>query len=138
MRINFNAVQYSRNRIKEVLHQIERVLEQLTTKPGLLVRDTTLITSGIMEILPNPSSPLDDTWNGPIYSFLSKWAAEKPDAPLIVHNDTVYTYKEVEEQSNRLANYLRQAGIETGERVYQQHEDRKSVVLLVNDHLPTT
>lgn len=117
IRFSFNAVQYSRKQIQQILEQVELVTGQITGKPEQKVLETTLLTGSVTDILPNPNAELDDTWNGPIFTFLSKYAKEKPDAPLIVHNDQTYTYKEVDEHSNRLANFLRESGIQTGERV---------------------
>ena len=61
--------------------------------------------------------PLDPKWNGPIFSYLEKWAASHPDRLLIVHHDLKYTYAHVNACANRLANHLIAAGVQKGERV---------------------
>lgn len=51
------------------------------------------------------------------YRMVQAAAESHPERPLIVHKANVYTYKQVNDLSNRVANYLIANGIEKGERV---------------------
>ena len=51
-----------------------------------------------------------------IHDFLSFYAREQPAAPCVVLDERVLSYKQVQAQSNQLANALIEAGLEQGER----------------------
>ena len=54
---------------------------------------------------------------GPIYQKLSDRAAEHPERPLIYASNGVWTYKQIDDISNRLANHLVAKGIKPEDRV---------------------
>eukprot|EP00040_Diaphanoeca_grandis_P023592 m.128593 g.128593 ORF g.128593 m.128593 type:complete len:1288 (+) comp29345_c3_seq1:30-3893(+) len=117
LRLIFNSIQFNRTRIKQALEQTEFIIMQLIANKERLIKETATLTPAMNEVLPSPLSQLSDKWNGPIYTFLEQFAKSKPEAPLIIHKEITYTYKQVDELSNRVANYLRANGVETGERV---------------------
>jgi non-ribosomal peptide synthetase component F len=102
------------------------------------------LTTESFKVLPNPDEVLDDTWQGAPFvrsarrlwlwpgfglalivssactgcqSFLTKHATASPSRPLLVHGSTVYTYKHVEELSNRVAHFLLTHGVQREEPV---------------------
>lgn len=112
-----------------MLKQIEMVIATVTANGGSAVKDLPILTRQNLEVFPNPAAPLDDGWNGPIYSFLEKWAAESPERPLIIHKDATYTYSQVNDCANRLANHLIASGIQKGERV-AMYSHRSSAIVV--------
>jgi len=76
----------------------------------------TLLTSS-KKVLPDPEEPLDASFFGPIQSYLSRHAQDHPDRLAISTNHKQYSYKYVDETSNRIANYLIRDGIKKGDVV---------------------
>jgi len=52
-----------------------------------------------------------------IHHFLENSADRYPDKEAVVHGNNRYSYVEIENQSNRLANWLIDIGISKGDRV---------------------
>ena len=68
-------------------------------------------------VLPDPRVKLGDAWFGPGHTIISRRAEERPQAPAIVDDGGTWTYRELNLQSNRLANCLIAGGIEPGDVV---------------------
>ncbi|EDQ91705.1 uncharacterized protein MONBRDRAFT_22782, partial [Monosiga brevicollis MX1] len=117
LRLVYNSVLFARPRIQATLSQIESVALRIVKAPETTLQACSLATHRDTNVLPDPNKRLDDTWEGPAFSFLSKHATRTPERPLLVHGDVVYTYKQVDELSNRLAHYLVNNGIQKEERV---------------------
>lgn len=104
VRIVFNTILYARERIVEMLRQLESVLAQCTANPQMPVSQISvrilatlcfqrhlfahpslqLVTEVTRFLLPNPSEPLDATFFGSIQSIFSKHAEARPDRIAIV------------------------------------------------------
>ena len=52
-----------------------------------------------------------------IAGIIRKHGAERPGAPALIYRDRTYTYGEIDERSNRLANALAAEGVGEQERV---------------------
>ena len=50
--------------------------------------------------------PLDNSWYGPVHEVIAHFAQEQPDKPAVQDRDEIWTYKELNDRSNRLARYL--------------------------------
>jgi amino acid adenylation domain-containing protein len=55
--------------------------------------------------------------HAPFHTLFSQVAKKTPDAPVLIHRELVLTYKQLDEQSNRLARMLRNAGLQQGDFV---------------------
>jgi non-ribosomal peptide synthetase component F len=118
LRVVFNTMIYARERMGLMLRQLQSVLEQLCTKPELAVGHVSCVTDHGKAHLPDPAAPLDRTWEGAIFEKLSAQAAVHPDRVLIHEAGGVtWTYKQVDELSNRLANHLVGSGVKPEDRV---------------------
>lgn len=117
LRVLFNSALYDRARMSDMLIQMESVIAQMLANPAQTVKNTLTLTDSARVKLPNPSETLDDSWHGAIYEKLSERAREHPDRPLVVHNRGSYSYKQVNDLANRVANFLLKHGIEKEERV---------------------
>lgn len=117
LRLAYNSVLYSQQRIVDCLQQMQAVLKQFLDAPKTLVEDVSLMTESSALRLPNPAAPLDDSWNGAIFEHLSAKARADPNRTLIVQGVQTYTYKHVDDLSNRLANFLVSSGVCKEDRV---------------------
>src|SRR5215472_9135218 len=63
-------------------------------------------------ILPDPTEPLDKTWEGAIHTLFSKQAEHQHDRPAVVDCNETWTYRELDSRSNQLANHLMVRGIQ--------------------------
>ena len=123
IRVIYNTALYTREHMAEVLSQLELVIHQIAsslpaTGEGanndtkyLTVADTLITAKGSLAVIPDPTAPLDCTWHGSIQDVFSKNADAFPERVAIVQGKHKYTYREVDELSNRVANYLIGEGI---------------------------
>ncbi len=83
-----------------------------------------------------------------IPDWVERWAREQPDAPAILHEDQIVSYRELDEGANRYAAWARAAGLGKGDAVSLLMENRPdyimawlgiikngSVAALINTHL---
>lgn len=49
--------------------------------------------------------------------YLRRWAAERPDHPVIVFHDQLTTYAQLDQMSDRVAAFLASSGVQAGDRV---------------------
>lgn len=117
LRIVFNTMLYARGRMEDVLQQLELVIDQLCTDSSQKVSKVTVLTETSRAKLPDPTAPLDETWEGSIYSKLEERAKLHPDKVLIAQENETWSYQKINDLSNQLANYLVANGIKPEERV---------------------
>ena len=60
----FGSFRYARERITSFLKQLEMVIEQLCAKPDMEIGKVYLVTEEDKPNLPDPSTPLDTTFEG--------------------------------------------------------------------------
>jgi L-aminoadipate-semialdehyde dehydrogenase len=118
MRVKYNSTLFTKQKILDLLRQMQVVIQQVAASPTIKVEDLSLLTEYSREVCPNPMTKLDDTWRGSIQSFFAHHAETRPERLLAVSNHGSYNYGEVHALSNRLANYLlKVGGIQKEERV---------------------
>eukprot|EP01135_Chromosphaera_perkinsii_P008712 Nk52_evm45s1444 gene=Nk52_evmTU45s1444 len=116
IRVIYNTALYTRDRMREVLEQLQMIVHQIATsglseQGGKLVRDTSTASPTAQTVIPDPMAPLDEGWNGSIQSIFSANAQSHPDRVAAVQGNLKYTYREIDALSNRVANYLIGKGI---------------------------
>jgi amino acid adenylation domain-containing protein len=128
----YNSDLFSESRVSIVLEQLELLFTQVTEKPLCMLGDYTLVSPSCRELLPDPAKPLDDSWKGPIQSFVEQWALRTPDRLAIVDSDETWNYHEISATSDQLAKYLYVQGIAQGDAIaiYAQRRSELIVALL--------
>lgn len=94
------------------------LLSQLSAAPGLHLDDTSLFSDADSEVyreLNSTSLPLPA--GGTVLSMLEHCAFQHPDADALVAGETRFSYTELHQRANRLANYLQGQGVEKGDWV---------------------
>jgi amino acid adenylation domain-containing protein len=110
--IVYNADLFSERRIINVLNQFTHLLSQVAEKPQKRLDQYTLVTLSMQAVLPDPTEPLDKTWHGAIHTLFSKQAEHQSDRLAVVDRNETWTYRELDNRSNQLANYLMVRGIQ--------------------------
>src|SRR6185503_17000941 len=113
----YNAELFDRARMHALLGAWSHLLGQIAEKPARRLAEFSLVCDAAKSLLPNPAEPLDDQWRGAVHSWIAARADARPDKAAIVDGAESWSYRELEEASNRLAHGLVGAGIGAGDVV---------------------
>ena len=105
VKAEYHSNEYSQELIAQFLESYEAVVEGLLTCEYL--RDIDITTAAQVELLDSFNQtdvPYDDTQT--IVSLFRQQAKETPDNIAVVFKDKHYTYKDVDEISDRIASYI--------------------------------
>ena len=108
----YNADLFGPERIRQLLQQLEHLLAQAVAQPEQEIGRFTLITPAAAALLPDPTQPLRDDWQEAVHTLFSRQAQRTPERVAISDQHETWTYKELDDLSNRLANLLRAQGVE--------------------------
>ncbi len=110
----YHENRYSPEFIVRLMRCYETVLQGLMTEP--LMRQVEILPSELLTELDafnNTETAYDTTQS--IVSLFRQQAAAKPDNIAVIYQDKQYTYKEVDEISERIGQYIQSKGIGRGE-----------------------
>jgi amino acid adenylation domain-containing protein len=110
--IVYNAGLFSEQRISILLKQFEYLLCQLAEEPKKTIDGFSLVIPAVEPDFPDPSEPLDDTWEGAIHELFAERARVTPEEPAVVDSNDTWTYRELDQRSSQLSNYLAAKGIQ--------------------------
>ncbi|HEY1013175.1 MAG TPA: amino acid adenylation domain-containing protein, partial [Herpetosiphonaceae bacterium] len=113
----YNRDLFTHERIAELGEQYAAVLAQVVARPEAPLSSLSLLTERAEQALPDPTAPLDGGWNGPVHALAAQHARANPAQLAIADATERWTYGELEDWSNRLANHLLAQGLETEEVV---------------------
>ena len=118
--VEYNDALYSEKAIEEFLRSYSIVIGKFSTGGRDRLRSISLLDGerneqlkGFHERAERPEIPEDMLF----HSGIERMARQIPDKPAILACDGNYTYKELDENANRVANALIGRGIKTGSRV---------------------
>ena len=117
LRLVYNANLFECERMHELLRQFAQLLERAVAAPDLPLGEHDLVTAAARNILPDPTLPLDDTWRGSVPEVFAAHVARAPDAPALASHDGHWSYRELDQHSDRIALYLQAHGIGLGDVV---------------------
>jgi non-ribosomal peptide synthetase component F len=112
VRLIYNAVLFSRERMEEILVQLDDVAFQIASQPNMTYHDLNIRTERSAAFLPNPRAQLPNQFNGSAFLHFHQQALKNPEAPCVVETDKTYTYKEIDAASSKVAHFLIKEGIE--------------------------
>lgn len=128
IRVVYNSVLFSHERIEELFQQISSVLGTVTSDAQINIDAVNLVTALARErsSLPDPCETLADwntAWPGPIHRLFMRNAQQTPDKPCVVenvitsHKKRTFTYQQVNDASSVLAHSLILGGVHIGDVV---------------------
>jgi amino acid adenylation domain-containing protein len=107
----YNADLFAEGRMTLGLEQLESILAQAVAAPDKSIDDISLWTPGSTSLLPDPAAPLGDRWQGAVQELISRQASRLPEKVALADSIDRWTYREIDERSNQLANLLIESGI---------------------------
>ncbi|MEW6733018.1 MAG: amino acid adenylation domain-containing protein [Acidobacteriota bacterium] len=102
----YNADLFSSERVEEMLEQYQRLLVEIVAEPTSRVSSYSLLTNKTKTVLPNPTEPLSDKWEGSVSRLFEAQAAQVPTQIAVQDERSKWTYQQLNERSNQLAHYL--------------------------------
>ena len=103
--------------IREMMAQYECLLAQVVRNPAQSISQLTLVTPSAAKVLPDPTQPLSGEWRGAIHTRVGQHARETPARLALIDSVESWTYQELDQRSNQLANHLIASGIQPGDVV---------------------
>lgn len=114
----YNTQLFSAESTEHRVRSFVALLSQIATAPELLLDDTSLFSEADRQVyseLNNTSLPLPA--GGTVLSMLEASAQQSPNADALVAGNTRFSYRELHQRANRLANYLQLQGVSKGDWV---------------------
>jgi amino acid adenylation domain-containing protein len=129
--IVYNADLFRATRIAVLLDQFASLIQQVIDHPDQSIRHLSLVTEAHGSYLPDPTEALDSAWIGAIHECLAVRARLTPDKFVVVDPDQSWTYGEIDQAANRLANALIASGIRPKDTVAIYAHRRSSLVIAI-------
>ena len=119
MQFNYNPGLLKPEYVKEICGHFENVLNQILEDEDITLEDIKLLTeSEENKILAEfNETALDYPQDKSLTELFAEQVSKTPDRTALVFEDRELTYKELDELSNRMANHLKEKGIQPGENV---------------------
>ena len=102
----YNADLFDAGRMECLLHQYQYILDQAIANPQDNIEKISLVTPEAKKRLPSPIQTLNSSEGEAVHLGFSKQAKKYPQKLAVVDSTSSWTYAELEERSNQLANYL--------------------------------
>ena len=137
LQLVYNRTLFDACRMQELLRQFSALLEQVAAAPDTCIDDYSLTTGEARAVLPDPSQPLDAQWRAPVHELFDAHCAGTPQATAIVSHERSWTYAQLQTQTERIACYLQDQGVQQGDIVAIHAARNASVVAAVLGVLKT-
>lgn len=125
--IYYNALLYTRERMDILADQITHFFSAAASNPQEVITKVNLVTDSQRSHLPDPTLDLDwSGFRGAIQDIFMENAAKFPDRTCVVETKSfmdansktrTFTYKQINQASNIVGNYLKETGIKKGDIV---------------------
>ena len=113
-----NADLVGNRRGTEMLHQYHLLLDQVAADSARPIGSLSLRTEAARRVLPDPGARLDSAFMGSVVDrFRVQVEGAPAQAAVVAHDGMTWCYRDLDRQSNRLAQALRSGGLETGQPV---------------------
>lgn len=129
--IFYDAQHISQPRVADAARQFEALLDAFAADveaPIASVRSDRLAPRGV---LPDPDESLPPPRSVPVFAAFLERAAATPEATALAFRDETWSYGELERRSRGLAQRLRAAGVQLGDRVAILADRRPELVCAV-------
>ena len=117
--LNYNADLFQAATIERMLGHFQTLLEGIVANPDQRISDIPLLTQAEKHQLLEEWNDTDREYPKEkcIHQLFEAQAEKTPDAIAVVFEEQQLTYQQLNKHANKLARYLRQQGIEPGDRV---------------------
>jgi amino acid adenylation domain-containing protein len=117
--ISYATALYDRRTIERHAEYLWNLLQGLVGNPSAVVEQLPILPEAEREQVLHQwnSTEMEYPRDWCIHELFEEHAAQRPQAPAVVYEDTSLRYGELNRQANRLAHHLRGLGVGPGERV---------------------
>jgi amino acid adenylation domain-containing protein len=112
----YNRELFEQARMHEMLSQFAHLAFQVRDGEAN-ISELSLVTASAQNLLPDPTAPLSDHWEGSVQDLFEQQVQQRPDCLAVVYETENLSYQELNRLSNRLAHYLRASGLTRGDVV---------------------
>jgi amino acid adenylation domain-containing protein len=126
LRLVYSQDVFSSDRMIGLLDQYQHLLEQMVADPDAPIGTYSLITPRTRALLPDPSLALAMPEYLPVTQRLAEWATRTPDQVAIVQGDRTWSYQDLWQRSQAIAQTLLAQGLQpsdvvavTGDRQFE-------------------
>lgn len=114
----YNADLFDAERIAAMQEQFRFLLEQVVEHPTARIDSYSLLAREESSRLPDSRAALQPAdWRGAVHVQISQQARRSPQQVALVDRHTSWTYRDLEERSDRVARWLRETGVGPGDGV---------------------
>ncbi|MGA9768828.1 MAG: amino acid adenylation domain-containing protein, partial [Blastocatellia bacterium] len=113
----YNADLFDHSRMVELIRQFEELLSQALEDPDQRIEEISLLTYEARAVLPDPVEPIKSLWAGSVAARFSEHARRTPEQTAVIDKHGAVSYQQLDCQSDQLANYLRESGIQSSDVV---------------------
>jgi amino acid adenylation domain-containing protein len=113
----YNADLFAADRMRDLLRQFERVLEQAVERPDDRIMNFDLRTPEARDALPDPTQELNRSFPGSVHERFGAIARKHPRRIALDVRSGAWSYGELETSANRLARHLGALGVRRGDVV---------------------
>lgn len=104
---------FSAERVEMWLDQYQLLLEQMLEQPDQLIHSFSLTRQYTDGLLPDPTVDLDQPEVQKVYQLISNQAQQHPNKVSITQGNKSYTYSQLMEKADQVANFLRKRGVQS-------------------------
>ena len=119
LRLDYNSNQYQKEIIQQVLFHFQNIIEEILFDDEKLISDIPMLETEEKKQLLNNFRKVKPTYENEetIVGLFERQTDKTPDHVAVVFEKSKLTYRELDEQSNRLALYLQRKGVKPDELV---------------------
>ncbi|MGM1050339.1 MAG: amino acid adenylation domain-containing protein [Bacillota bacterium] len=125
LNFDYKVQEYSRSEIKAMQKAIVNITSQLINEKSIIKHVKLLSEKEINHKMYGLNATIKRYPQKTVCELFEEQASKQPDKIALEFGDTLFTYKELNEKSNQMANYLKEKGI-----------GKKSVVAVMETHTP--
>ncbi|MGE0472120.1 MAG: amino acid adenylation domain-containing protein [Nitrospirales bacterium] len=115
--LTYNAALFAESRMKEVLNQLQGLLDQVVQDPDLPLYNYSLVTTASCRFLPDPTLSIEEPHQEDVCSLIHHHAKSLPDHVAVSQDTRTWSYQELVNQANALSHTLQNHGLQSGEVV---------------------
>ena len=104
-------------RMAALLDQYQHLLAQIVAAPKQAITGYSLVTQRAQTILPNPRHPLSQPVYAPVTEMFRTRMQQQPEATAVEHQGQQWSYQDLYNQAQTMAQQLKEQGIEKGDVV---------------------
>jgi amino acid adenylation domain-containing protein len=111
----YNADLFRQDRMTEMLNQLRHLLLQVTKNPDKSIATYSLVTEASQHLLPDPGIALAEPHQELVMNMFARWVERTPEKEAVSQGEHSWTYAELAERADMLAQELIARGVEKGD-----------------------